>query len=83
VVFSTADQQYAMGVIASEPPPPGSAGPGYGRFRFRAENVVKWNCVYRVRDLAGLQPGEYRYRMFVAVGTREIVRETLKSLARS
>ena len=82
VVFSTADQQFAMGVIASEPPPPGSTGPGYGRFRFRAENVVKWNCVYRVRNPAGVQPGEYRYRMFVAVGSRETVRETLKSLAR-
>jgi hypothetical protein len=81
LVFSTADQQFAMGVIASEPPPPGSAGPGYGRFRFRAEKVVKWNCVYRVRNLAGVRPGEYRYRMFVAVGTRDIVRETLKSLA--
>ena len=80
VVFSTADEQFAMGVIAAEPPPPGSAGPGYGRFRFRAEKVVKWNCVYRVRDPACVRPGEYTYRMYVAVGTREIVRATLAAL---
>lgn len=83
VVFSTADQQFAMGVMAAEPPPPTSDGPGYGRFRFRTEDVVKWNCVYRVRNPAGVQPGEYRYRMFVVVGTCDTVRETLKSLAGS
>lgn len=73
VVFSIADGRHAMGVIAADPTPPGITGPGYGRFRFAAERVVKWNVVYRVPNPAG----EYLFRMLVAVGTREDVRATL------
>jgi len=81
VVLATADEQFAMGIIAPEQPPAGSVGPGYGRFRFRAEKVVKWNCVYRVRNADGVPPGDYRYRMFAAVGSLEDVRQTLAALA--
>jgi hypothetical protein len=84
VVLATADGSHAMGVFA----PPGQATPGgrragYGRFRFEAEKVNKWNCVYRVRDPGGVAPGEYRYRMFVAVGTLDDVKSTLASLAKA
>ena len=82
VAFSTADGKYAMGIIAPDPAPAGSAGPGYGRFRFVAEKVVKWNCVFRVRPSDGAVPaGEYRYRMLVPIGTLADVEAALAKLA--
>jgi hypothetical protein len=56
--------------------------PGYGRFRFVAEKVNKWNCVFRVRAADQVPAGDYRYRTFVVVGTRELVRTTLCGLHR-
>lgn len=82
VAFSTADGTHAMGIIAPAPAPAGSVGPGYGRFRFAAENVVKWNCVFRVRPADGVvPPGEYRYRMLVPIGTLPDVEAALAKLA--
>ncbi len=75
VVLATAEGSHAMGIYA-----PGFEGAGYGRFRFEAAKVNKWNCVFRVRDSKGLRPGPYQYRMFVAVGTLDNVRETLLRL---
>ena len=75
VVFSTGDGSHAMGVWA--PPHAGADGPGYGRFRFPQVNVVKWNCVFRVRLPGGLPTGDQRFRMVVAVGSLENVRVTL------
>lgn len=81
VAFSTADGAHAMGIIAAASPA-GSAGPGYGRFRFAAEKVVKWNCVFRVRPAQGTVPaGEYRYRLFVPIGTLADVEAALVRLA--
>lgn len=77
VVFSTPDEKYAMGVWS---PPTGKEKPGYGRFRFAAEKVVKWNVVYRVRSPEGVPPGDYSYRMYVAVGSLQNVRDTLAAL---
>ena len=81
VVFSTGDGAYAMGIIAAEKPAAGTDGPGYGRFRFKAEKVNKWNCVFRVRNADGVRPGDYRYRMLVAVGTLNDVSQTMAELA--
>jgi hypothetical protein len=79
VVLATPSGSHAMGVYSPERP-----APGYGRFRFAAERVNKWNCVSRVRARApaGVPPGPYRYRVFVAVGTLDDVRRTLTALAR-
>ncbi|MFM8891699.1 MAG: hypothetical protein ACKOTB_08775 [Planctomycetia bacterium] len=46
--------------------------------------MSKWNCVFREAAAPGerLSPGVYRYRIWVAVGTREHVRETLLQLVR-
>lgn len=76
VAFSTEDGRHAMGILGG-PAPAGLAGPGYGRFRFIAERVVKWNCVYRRRDPAGVKPGVYRFRHLVAIGSLEDVRQTM------
>jgi hypothetical protein len=81
VVFANAAMTHAMGVYSPDQPSPGFASAGYGRFRFAAEKVVKWNCVFRVRDARGVAPGDYRYQVFVVVGTREAVRQTLGKLA--
>jgi hypothetical protein len=75
VVVSTPSGGHAMGIIAFERWP-NRQGPTFGRFRFDAENVVKWNVVSRVRD----PRGEYAYRVFVAVGSRENVRMTFLQL---
>jgi hypothetical protein len=74
VVLATSSGSHAMGVYSPEP------SPGYGRWRFGPERVVKWNCVFRVRDPKGIRPGDYRYRMFVVVGTLEDVRQGLGRL---
>ena len=80
VVFSTESGSYAMGVFSPDQPSHGYEGAGYGRFRYKAERVVKWNCVFRVRDESGVKPGEYTYRMFVPIGTRGDVRLALTAL---
>lgn len=83
VVFSTADDAYAMGVYSPDQPSKGFEEAGYGRFRFAQEKVTKWNCVFRVRNEGGVAAGDYRYRMFLAVGTKDAVRSALTAVARS
>jgi hypothetical protein len=80
VVLATARGSHAMGVYAPEQPSPGFGKIGYGRFRFAAEKVNKWNCVFRLRDAKGIKPGEYRFRMFVVAGNLDDVRTTLQAL---
>jgi len=80
VVMSTSDGNYAMGVYSPEQPSSGFEHAGYGRFRFPAAKVVKWNCAFRVRDKQGISAGKYPFRVFVAVGTLEDVRQALVSL---
>ena len=83
VILATADGSHAMGVIARDPPPRGMTGPGYGRFRFRPEKVVKWNCVYRLRDdVHGIPARDYSFRQFVIVGDLATVKSSLKELHR-
>lgn len=82
VVLSTSDGRYAMGIFSPDQPSPGYAHAGYGRFRFKAASVVKWNCAFRVRNKQGIKPGDYSFRMFVVVGTKEDVRKTLAALVK-
>ncbi len=80
VVLSLPEGTHAMGIYAPPQPAPHTTGPSYGRWRFQAEKVVKWNCVFRVRRAEGIPPGEYSFRMFVLVGDRNTVRENLAAL---
>lgn len=76
VVLSTPDGAFAMGIFSPE-----KARKGYGRWRFGAEKVVKWNCVFRVQQP---QKGAwFSYLHYVAIGTREQVAETLTWLSSS
>lgn len=80
VVFATEGGTHAMGVFSPDQPSRRSESAGYGRFRFKEEKVVKWNCVFRIRNDKGIASGEYRFRTFVAVGTLEDVRQSLVAL---
>lgn len=82
VVLSTAGGEYAMGVFSPDQPSPGFERAGYGRFRFPAQRVTKWNCVFRVKNPQGVPPGDYAYRCFVIVGDLETVRQSLEALHR-
>ncbi len=57
IVFATSDGRHAMGIYSPDQPSAGYAHAGYGRFRFAAQKVVKWNCVFRVRNAEGIKPG--------------------------
>lgn len=81
VLLSTQDGAYAMGVYSPDQPAPGFERAGYGRFRFPAARVTKWNSVYRIRNPAdGVPPGEYSFRNFVIVGSRETVANGIVAL---
>ena len=80
VIFSTPDAQHAMGVWSAQQPSKGFEQAGYGRFRFEAEQVVKWNCVFREKHEKRLPAGDYSYRCYVLVGSLENVKETMTSL---
>lgn len=82
VVLATRSGGHAMGVYSPDQPSPGYDKAGYGRFRFQNEKVVKWNCVFRVKNPKGIAAGDYRFRVFVAVGAREDVRQALGALSR-
>lgn len=81
VVFADADGTHAMGVLSPDQPSSGFERAGYGRFRFKDEKVVKWNCVFRLRNAKGIATGDHRFRLFVAVGTLEDVRQALAAVA--
>lgn len=84
VVLATTDGKYAMGVFSPDQPSKGFESAGYGRFRFKAEKVVKWNCVFRVRGgplkPKGVPGGEYAFQCFVVVGTAADCEATLAAL---
>ena len=80
VIISLPEGTHALAIYAPPQASTNTSGPSYGRWRFRAEKVVKWNCVFRVKDQAGLKPGEYPFRMFVIVGDLTVVRDNLRAL---
>ena len=82
VVFATADGSHAMAIFSPPQNAPRTTGPTFGRFRFATEKVVKWNCVFRVRDDAGIAAGEHPFRIFVIVGDLTTVVESLRALQR-
>ncbi|MCZ6488992.1 MAG: hypothetical protein O7A06_00485 [Acidobacteria bacterium] len=75
---------HAMGIYSPQQPSPGFEHAGYGRFRFGPQRVVKWNCVFRVRDKHnGVKPGRYRYRCYVMLGTLKNVIDSMQKLSAS
>jgi hypothetical protein len=82
VVLSTPSGSHAMGVFTPDRPPAGQPPVGYGRFKFEREKVVKWNCVFRLRQPEPIKPGDYSFQLYVVIGTREDCRRTLAALTR-
>jgi hypothetical protein len=80
VILATADGRHAMGCWSPAKARTTGRPATYGRFAFLPENVVKWNCVVREENKAGLAAGPYPFLVYAAVGTKEQVRDTLVSL---
>ena len=82
VILSTPGKKHAMGVWSPAQPAKGFEHVGYGRFRFKSQEVVKWNCVFRVNHPKALPSGEYPYQCYVLVGSLENVTDTMTRLHR-
>ena len=90
VIASTADGGHALGAWSPDKSRSNSQPVTYGRFWFERERVAKWNCVVREQEVADdddgdhdtdhIRPDVYHYLIWVAVGTREQVRDTLAQL---
>lgn len=80
VILSTPSGSHAMGVFSPDQPSDGYEKAGYGRFRFAAEGVVKWNCVFRVHDPRGVRVGDHPFRIYVVVGSLRDVTAAMKAL---
>ena len=78
VVLAVPGGTHAMGIFAPRQAGAHTSGPTYGRHRFDAAKVVKWNCVFRADRRA--TAGEYPYQMFVVVGDLTMVRDALAAL---
>ena len=78
VILATPDGSHAMGCVTPNVAKgKGWSGPGYGRFRFPKEKVVKWNAVFRLKNPKRVPPGAYSFRSFVIVGNLENVRKDM------
>ena len=85
VIISTATGSHAMGAWSPSVARTTGQSPTYGRAWFEHAHVSKWNCVFRERARRWIWPrrlaaGDYRYLVFVAVGTRDQVHATLTGL---
>ncbi|MDG1896516.1 MAG: hypothetical protein P8J37_16555 [Fuerstiella sp.] len=80
VILSTQSGSHAMGIYSPDQPSPGYEHAGYGRWRFIPQKVVKWNCVFRIRNDDGLEPGDYSYRSLVIIGELDAVVATMVKL---
>ena len=78
VILATQDGSYAMGIYVPEQGTP--TAPSYGRWNFKPQRVVKWNCVFRYRDAVRVTPGDYSFRCFVIVGSEQTVASSLQAL---
>ena len=82
VILAKADKSLAMGVFSPQQPSLGYETAGYGRFRFPAAQVTKWNSVFRVKNPAGIPSGDYYFDNYVVIGNLDQVRQTIIDLDR-
>ncbi|MES2568979.1 MAG: hypothetical protein V4710_02865, partial [Verrucomicrobiota bacterium] len=80
VILSLPSGTHAMGIYSPPRHAPEMSGPTFGRFNFERARVVKWNCVFRMREKEGIAPGDYSFRMFVIVGDLSTVTASLRAL---
>ncbi len=78
VILATPSGSHAMGCVTPNVSrSKGWSGPGYGRFRFEAAKVVKWNTVFRLKNPKRIPSGTYSFRTFVVVGDLKRVRRDM------
>ncbi len=82
VVLATASGSHAMGIFTPDKAPRGQPPVGYGRFSFAADQVVKWNCVFRLNQSEPLRAGDYSYQLYVVLGSQEDCRAALAALTK-
>ncbi|MCK9611580.1 MAG: T9SS type A sorting domain-containing protein [Bacteroidales bacterium] len=75
IIFSTVDQNYAMGIYTPDLPDNSFPNHGYGRFRY--PSCTKWNCVFRESPVTA---GTYKYRSYVIVGSLQNVQNSMTQL---
>nr|WRX36716.1 hypothetical protein [uncultured bacterium] len=90
VIFSTPDDQFAMGIFSFNLPQDAYPSAGFGRFDFPTANasgpgsgVVKWNAVYRYgtpNSTTIIQETSYSFRQYVAFGTLQDVTEAFSAI---
>ncbi len=80
VIIARKDTQLAMGVYAPQQPSKGYENAGYGRFRFPAARVTKWNSVFRLRNNAGVPAGDYYFDNYIVIGDLAVVTNTILEL---
>jgi hypothetical protein len=76
--FWRVSKSFAMGAISDGKPVWIDGNPGYGRFRFPKENVVKWNVVFRHRESPFIQHQQASFRVLVMVGSLEQVHRLIQ-----
>ena len=80
VILSFKDRTFAMGGYSPQQPSKGYENAGYGRFRFQAAKVTKWNSVFRIRDKDGVPAGDYYFDNYVVIGNLTVVMRTILEL---
>jgi hypothetical protein len=76
IIFSTQDEQYAMGIYSPDLPQSNFPTAGYGRFDFSSQGTTKWNAVFRT----GNTPiGNYSFRTYTIVGSLSQVKQAMQS----
>lgn len=83
VVFCTPDERFALGVVLVGGGGKGYDGPGYGRFVFREEKVVKWNCVMRFRQTPAIEQRKHSFRVLMVVGDLQDVQKGMVAIQRA
>ncbi len=81
VILAKQDRSMAMGVYSPQQPSKDYENAGYGRFRFPAAKVTKWNSVFRIRNAAGVPAGDFSFENYVVIGNLTKVRATILELA--
>jgi hypothetical protein len=73
IIFTDNRGKFAMGCYS----PTTLTNGGYGRWRFQADNCVKWNMVSRINNPSG----SYTFTVYTIVGTLASVIASMKALA--
>ncbi len=75
IIFSTTDQNYAMGIYSPGLPQPSFPGLGYARYSYLSQYTTKWSAFYHMGDTPA---GDYTFQLYVVVGSLAQVIEGMR-----